>query len=303
MLISASTNATFNIFGVEGAFRMFAEAGFDAVDFGFDVDMPVWNVRKGDRSSVFFQSQQEILDHYAPYKAAADKYDIQIHQAHAPFPSYIHEDTDTTGIVLEAIKKCFPVLKMMNCRYLVVHPCFGNYNERLEYDDEWNLNIQFYSALIDDAKKYDVIVCLENMFTARKGKIYEAICSDPKEAAAYVDKLNSIAGEKRFAFCFDTGHALLLGKDPYLLLKQLGSRVEVLHIQDNDGWDDQHVSPFMGRLDWDRFIRGLRAIGYQGVLNLEVGNLCAWYPKEILGDAYCLAAACAKYLGTQVESN
>ena len=301
MMISASTASTFRILGVEGAFEMFADAGFDAVDFGFDLDMPLWNVRKGDRSSIFFQSQDEIIAHYAPYKAAADRYGIKIHQAHAPFPSYIHEDPETTAIALDAAKKCFPLLRMMDCHYLVVHPCFGNYNERLEYDDEWALNIKFYSALIEDAKKYDVIVCLENMFTARRGKIYEAICSDPNEAAAYVDELNSIAGEKRFAFCFDTGHALLLGKDQYLTLKQLGDRVEVLHVHDNDGWDDQHVSPFMGRLDWDRFVMGLKAIGYKGVMNLEIGNLCAWYPRELLGDAYRLAARCAKYLAAKVE--
>ena len=301
MLLSASTNMTFRLLGIEGAFKMFADAGFDGVDFGFDLDMPIWNVRKGDRSSIFFKSQQEIVDHYAPYKAAADKYGIKILQAHAPFPAYIDGDAETTAIAQESVHKCFPILKMMDCRYLVVHPLFGNYNERLEYDDEWDLNIKFYTSLIEDAKKYDVIICLENMFTARRGKIYEAICSDPNEAAANIDELNSLAGEKRFAFCFDTGHALLLGKDQYLTLKQLGDRVEVLHVHDNDGWDDQHVSPFMGRLDWDRFISGLKAIGYKGVMNLEVGNLCAWYPKELLGDAYRLAASCAKYLSTKVE--
>ena len=301
MLVSASTAFTFKIFGIEGAFKMFADAGFDAVDFGFDMFMPIWNVRKGDRSSVFFGTQEEIVEYFRPYKEAADKYGIKIHQAHAPFPSYIHEDEATTAIAQESVKKCFPILKMMDCRYLVVHPCFGNYAERMEYDDEWDLNIKFYSSLIEDAKKYDVIVCLENMFTARKGKVYDAICSDPNEAAAYVDELNSIAGEKRFGFCFDTGHALLLGKDQYLTLKQLGDRVDVLHMQDNDGWDDQHVAPFMGTLDWERFAKGLKAIGYKGVLNMEIGNLCAWYPKEVLGDAYRLAASCGKYLGRLVE--
>ncbi len=303
MLVSASTATTFQILGVEGAFKMFADAGFDAVDFGFDVFMPIWNVRKGDRTSPFFLPQEELNAFFRPYKEAADKYGVRIHQAHAPFPAYIHDDPETTAISQESVKKCFPLCKMMSCRYLVVHPCFGNYNERMEYDDEWDMNIRFYTSLIEEAKKYDVIICLENMFTARRGKIYEAICSDPNEAAAYIDELNSIAGEKRFGFCFDTGHALLLGRDQYLTLKQLGDRVDVLHVHDNDGWDDQHVSPFMGRLDWDRLIMGLRAIGYKGVMNLEVGNLCNWYPKELLGDAYRLAAACAKYLGARTEEN
>ena len=48
-------------------------------------------------------------------------------------------------------------------------------------------------------------------------------------------------------------------------------------------------------------LKDVAAIGYKGVMNLEVGNLCAWYPKELLGDAYRLAASCAKYLSTKVE--
>ncbi len=302
METATSTSVRFQLFGEDGAFKMLCEAGFDAVDFGFDVDAPMWKIKNGDKSSVFFLSEDELVRHYAPHKAAADKYGIRIHQAHAPFPSYIHESPETTAFALTAVRKCFPILKMMECKNLVVHPCMGNYNEKLEPEVEWKLNIDFYSALIEDAEKYGVTVCLENMFNARRGKIYEASCSDPAEAAAYIDELNRIAGAKRFAFCYDTGHALLLGKDQYLTLKRLGDRVKVLHVHDNDGWDDQHVSPFMGRLDWDRLIKGLKAIGYKGVISLEVGNLCAWYPKELLPEAFRLAAACARYIGDRVEA-
>ena len=303
MLVSTSTAQIFRLFGIDGGFKMIADAGFDAVDFGFDLDVPMWRIHRGEKDGIFFESEEKLLEHYAPYKAAADKYGVKIHQAHAPFPSYMQGDAETTAFALEAIKKCFPLLKMMDCHYLVVHPCFGNYDETLEDEDEWKLNIDFYSALIPDAKKYDVIVCLENMFTAHRRKIHEAICQDPNEAAAYVDELNDIAGEKRFGFCYDTGHALLVGKDQYRTLKQLGDRVDVLHVQDNDGKDDQHVAPFMGVLDWERFAKGLKAIGYKGTINLEVGNLCAWYPVELLADAYTLAAKCAKYIGSLVEKD
>ncbi len=300
MLVGVSTAALFNKLGVDGAFRMLRDAGCDCVDFGFDIDCPVWKYGKEEFESVFALDEAALIEHYRPHKEAADKYGVKIHQAHAPFPSHIYDRPETNAFVLEAIKKCFPLLKMMDCRYLIVHPAFNNYNERMEYDDEWDLNIRFYSELIPCAKKYGVTVCLENMFVARDRKIYAACCADPNEAAAYVDELNDRAGQKCFAFCYDTGHSLLVGQDAYLTLRTLGDRVETLHVHDNDGWDDLHVPPYTGRLDWERFLSGLQAINYSGAMTMEIGTLSWKYPVDLLEDAYRLAAAEGHYFAKRL---
>lgn len=300
MLVGVSTAALFEKLGVEGAFKMLSEAGCTCVDFGFDVDCPLWKVARGETDNVFSLDADKLVEHYRPHKEAADKYGVKIHQAHAPFPSYMSQSPEASAFALEAIKKCFPILKMMDCKYLIVHPAFNGYNDRMEYDDEWDLNIRMYSELIPFAKKYGVTVCLENMFVVRERKIYGACCSDPNEAAAYVDELNDIAGQKCFAFCYDTGHSLLIGQDAYLTLKTLGDRVETLHVHDNDGWDDQHVPPYTGRLDWDRLLEGLKAIDYNGAMTLEIGTLSYRYPVELLGDAYRLAAAEGHYFARRL---
>ena len=72
-----------------------------------------------------------------------------------------------------------------------------------------------------------------------------------------------------FGICLDTGHALLVGHEMRTLINKLGHRIECLHIHDNDGRDDLHVPPYMGILDWDRFIAGMRDIGYKGVFTFE----------------------------------
>ena len=300
MKISATTGRLFEILGADGAFKMLSEAGFDAVDFSFDVDSKLWNVARGE-SSLFCLSQEQLVEHYRPYKQAADKYGVSIYQAHAPFPSYFHGNESASAAAVEFIKKCFPILKMMDCKYLVCHPCFAGYDNRLEKESEIKLNLNFYSSLIPLAKEYGVTVCLENMFTGSRGKIYEAICQEPDEVIMYVDTLNEKAGEKRFAFCYDTGHALLLGRDQYQTIKRIGNRIELLHVHDNDGWEDRHVTPYMGILDWDRFVMGLKAIGYKGVINLENSNIPNLYPRELLSSAFRHAADCAKYLAARVE--
>ena len=209
-------------------------------------------------------------------------------------------DPAANEYILEAMDKCAAVCRMFECRYLVVHPAFNAYNERMEYDDEWNLNIERYSKMIPALKKYDVIACLENMFTARGGKVYEAICSDMNEAAAYIDELNEIAGEKRFAFCYDTGHGLLLGRDPYGSLLQIGDRVEALHIHDNNGMDDQHITAYMGKLDWNRFIRGLKAIHYQGALCFESSNTARMFDPELTPEVLRLTSATGRMFARRI---
>ena len=145
-----------------------------------------------------------------------------------------------------------------------------------------------------------MIVCLENMFVSKGHKIFSAICQDPMEAAAYVDELNDMAGETRFGFCYDTGHGLLAGHDPLIALEVMGSRVETLHVHDNDGWDDQHTQPYSGRMDWERLLEGLKMIGYKGAMTMEIGTLCSIYPAELLKDAYRLAAAEGRYFARRL---
>ena len=71
--------------------------------------------------------------------------------------------------------------------------------EKLDPEEEWDYNVKMYSALIPALKKYHVTCCLENMFSGYRGKIMQAICSDPMEACAYVDHLNEVAGKVRTA--------------------------------------------------------------------------------------------------------
>ena len=46
-----------------------------------------------------------------------------------------------------------------------------------------------------------------------------------------------------------------------------------LHIHDNDGRSDQHLTPGLGNIDWNGFAKALKDICFNGVLNLEVKTL------------------------------
>ena len=101
------------------------------------------------------------------------------------------------------------------------------------------------------------------------GRKLLGIYSDMNEAIYYIDAFNRIAEEEIFGFCLDIGHLLLLGLDTKTCMEKLGSRIKALHIHDNDGVDDLHLSPYLGVTDWERFLKGLIAIDYNGNLNFE----------------------------------
>ena len=299
--IGVQTSPVLDTLGIDEGFKLIHEAGFDCVDFNIDHCMPGSEIKKGEFSGFFDQPMEAILEATRPYKEAAARYGVTFGQAHAPFPTYVHGNDRTNAIVVDALKKCIEMCAYVGCPDIIVHPAFNGYDTRLDPDTEWEINIKLYSELIPVLKKCHVTCDLENMFTGHRGKIYEAICSDFNEAAAYIDELNDIAGEDCFGFCLDTGHALLLGHDIYTAIMQVGDRLKALHIHDNNGLSDQHLAPYMGVLDWDRFVMGIRDVGYQGNLSFETFNACQVFDRELMPEVLKLIAATGRMFARRID--
>lgn len=299
-LVGLSIGNIFTTDTPEEVFKCFGENGLNSIDFGLDNFYPAWQVARGNRDTILEKSMEEIEAFFRPHKEAAAKYGVAFHQLHAPFPSYFDDDPEMTDHIREIIIKTIRLCKYFDSPYIVVHPMMKKYDDRVDADEEWDMNIKFYSSLIQEARKANTVICLENMFAWRNGKGYEGCCADPNEAAAYVDELNTIAGEKRFAFCYDTGHGFLTGHDVYNDLVRLGDCVEVLHIHDNDGVNDKHIPAYMGSLDWKRFVMGLKAIGFRGAISFEASTVNRMFPKEVRPEAYRLIAATGRYFAEQI---
>lgn len=297
MLLSVQTAPILDTFGIDEGFRMIAQAGFTCVDFNLDHAWPGGKIRANDCSGFFSMTDDEMKAALRPYKEAAEKYGVKFWQAHAPFPTYVPEKT-TNEYILHVLKKNIMLMEYLGCPNLVVHPgvMVGQ-----DGDAEWNYNVGMYSALIPELKKYGVTCCLENMFTGYRGKCMEACCSDFDEANAYIDHLNEIAGEKLFAFCLDIGHATLLGKDIYKVIRKLGDRIAVLHVHDNDGRNDEHLFPYMGVTRWDRFCEGLKDIGFNKPLSFETFNALATFDQALWPQMMNLLRATGELFAARIE--
>ncbi|MBQ9747382.1 MAG: sugar phosphate isomerase/epimerase [Clostridia bacterium] len=297
MKISTSTFGAFNALGIKGGMHALKAAGFDAIDLGLDALFPHKDTMDDEYVAYLFD-ENRIHKTMDEIRQGISETGLIIGQVHAP-AAYVPKHPKETEIIRRAVDISIALCAELDCHHIVVHPILDGSARypSLTKADEQRENIAYFSSLIPLLKKHRVICCIENAYTIDWGtkKSYIGACADMQEAAAYIDELNALAGEKCFGFCMDIGHLLILGIDPCNAMEEIGDRLEVLHVHDNGGYLDDHTAPFLGVCNWDRFIKGLRARHYQGIINLETSSFVQLFPKELVPASLQMLAATASY--------
>lgn len=298
MKLSIQTGGTFEAIGIDAGFAAIKAAGFDAVDLGLSFPYKWEDLVSGKRTDFF--DDENLLPYVNEISTAAEKYGIEFCQVHAPFPIFTPRSPEGSKNVQEDVEKCIKITGELGCPYIVIHPGFDGSARypSMTKEQEYKMNIDYYTSIIPLLKEYKVVCCIENMWMQdwKSKKIYTACCSDINETIKYIDELNAIAGERLFGFCLDIGHLLLLGQDPCYWIEKLGDRLLTLHVHDNDGINDNHNSPYLGVCNWDRFVLGLRKTGYRGALNFETFAFNEKFPKELIPAALGMIGDIGKYL-------
>lgn len=153
------------------------------------------------------------------------------------------------------------------------------------------------------AKELGITVCIENLYSSMGGHIVEGPCCNVRKSVERIDRMNNQYGAEVLGFCFDTGHASLVGLDFEEFISTLDFRLKVLHIHDNDGAGDLHQIPFTfsktrenrASTDWDGFLRGLRTVGFDRVLSFETAPVLTAFPNEMKQDVLAFIAEIGRY--------
>ncbi len=161
---------------------------------------------------------------------------------------------------MDAIKRSIRATAIMEAPYLVVH-CAMRCGWAPDDDPVVTraLNYKVFEELLPVAEQEGVTLALENM--PCRGI---PTCT-PEELCDYIDMMDS----PRLVACLNTGHANITGIDCGDFARALGHRLKVLHIHDNDGKSDQHITPYFGTVNWESFMQGLKDVGFDGRLSLE----------------------------------
>ena len=289
-----------------GSIKFIKDCGFEALDYNINsLFNRTYNAET--LTSFFDKSVEELYEFYKDLKAAAKEYDISFSQLHSVIPAYVRGDEVKSRYLLEVTKKMIAVAGYLDSPCIVVHP-WGDCN--VSKEEEIEVNMSLYRALMPTAKQYGVKICLENLYSVQDRNFFSGICSEPEEACMYIDRLNEEAGEELFGFCLDVGHVRCAGGNLYRYIKTLGKkRLTTLHIHDNNGACDSHMIPYTQMnmsgsklsIDWEGFIRGLREIEYEGAIAFEIMNAITVIPQELKPAALRYIAEIGKYFRSRLE--
>ena len=226
-----------------------------------------------------------------------------------PYPIYVPAGKRKVNEYLwnEVAPKSMAVCAFMECPYIVIHGLklakFLGSEEQ-----EWKETERFLDSIAPMAKEMGITICIENLYDNVGGHLVEGPCCDVRKAAERIDRMNDRYRAEVLGFCFDTGHANIVGLDFENFITSLDNRLKVLHIHDNDGSKDLHQIPFTfaktrenkSSTDWDSFTRGLRNIKFQGTLSFETAPVLSAFPEEMKQDALEFIARIGRYFGEKV---
>lgn len=304
-----SKDIVFDGYPLEG-FEMMQRAGFSCCDLSLNSYLTNTQLYSLKVNSFFDQTVDGLERFFTPHKEAAAIAGIRINQMHMPYPIYIPGAPAEMNdhLTRTVAPKSLVVCAFFGCPYIVVHGFKLARNLGSE-DAEWKQTERFLESLAPLAKELKITICLENLYTNIGDHIMEGPCCDVRKAVARIDQMNERYGAEILGFCFDTGHANLIGIDPEDFITTLGDRLKVLHIHDNDGLRDLHQIPFtftrtrenVSSTDWEGFIRGLRKIHFDKVLSFETAPVLSSFPPMMKQDALRFIAQIGHYLAGEIQ--
>lgn len=291
-------------------FTMLAGAGFSCADFSLNGYLMSTDIYKSDINRFFDAPVSELERFFAPHKNGAKAAGITINQMHMPYPIYVPTGESDVNDYLwsEVAPKSMAVCAFMECPYIVIHGLklakfLGSEEE------EWKQTERFIDSIAPMAKEMGITICIENLYESIGGHLVEGPCCDVRKAVERIDRINDRYHGEVLGFCFDTGHANLVGLDFEQFITTLGSRLKVLHIHDNDGISDLHQIPFTftktrenhSSTDWDGFIRGLRNIRFNKILSFETAPVLTAFPDEMKETVLSFIAQIGQYFVYKID--
>jgi|AntRauTorcE11897_2_1112592.scaffolds.fasta_scaffold00016_82 sugar phosphate isomerase/epimerase len=165
------------------------------------------------------------------------QHNLQINTAHAPYKEPDVNNFWLPGEKGEELKreyiKYINLASKHNIKTVVYHLHFMNDYELTD------IGINRLNEMVKFAEKHNVNVAIENLYSYKE-----------------LDYIFSKIKSKNLGFCFDSGHENFLTPKADFLNKH-GNKLHALHLHDNDGYTDQHKTPFSGTINWDNIAKGL----------------------------------------------
>lgn len=271
-------------------FALLKEVGFTNADFSLNNYLLNTDLYRDTLNKFFDKSKAELEQYFEPHKRGAKENGININQMHMPYPIFIPTGKKFVNdyLVNHVMPKSMHICDFFECPYLVVHGLkLARY---LGSEDlEWQQTEEMLDFIAPMAKEMGITLCIENLYEGIGGHLIEGPCCNIHKVVERIDRFNEKYHAEVLGFCFDTGHANLVGLDFEKFITKLDYRLKVLHIHDNDGIADLHQIPYTfsksrentSSTDWNGFLNGLNNIKFNKVLSFETAPVLTAFPNEM----------------------
>ncbi len=275
-------NLTCNTRGIFGRFRPGARirdiknAGFGSIVYNAAILCGPWEFQDIKRNNfkrdedVYFTEQPEKLKEEMERIILnnAREAGLKLPVAMAPYiASDLKAGTADNEVLIRLAEETLKAAVAAGCKRIIVHPL----TMEIKAGEEWDANLDLYMKLasLADSLESDIRILLVNKSKNINGHMVRGVCAEPEEATEWVDKLNTLAGKKRFGFCFDIGTATICGQNLYTAMVPLGERLEAVIVRDTDGMHDISMLPYTAcikgqQTNWLYMIRALRKVDFDG---------------------------------------
>lgn len=290
MLLSTQTDNLFHRFGPDGGIPIFAEAGFDAIDYS------MFQMTADDCPLNTVDPEKYGLELRKKAEAAG----LRFNQAHAPFPCWRNGDEAYNAKMPARVAQSIRIAGVLGAKAIVVHP--------IAYvkpgEEQKKINFDFYRTLEPVALEYGIKIAIENMwgYDNRRNYIMPNVCSFGEDLVEYYDGLNN---PDAYTVCLDLGHCGLVGDEPDHAVRVLGNkRLGALHVHDNTYKADNHTVPYdYGmKMNWDAITKALGEIDYQGDFTFEADAFLGRFDADTIPEAVKFMAGIGRRLMAKIEA-
>lgn len=194
------------------------------------------------------------------YKKVVDfakQYDIDLWSFHLPFYPFSEIDISRLDLSNKSISILEELIKIgsdMGIDKFIIHPS-GEPIDDNEREERLKISQENLALLADKAYNYGATIAIENLPRTCLGKNSDEI-------------LKLIALNEKLKVCYDTNH--LLNENAADFIHKVGNNIITTHVSDYDFIDERHWLPGEGKLDWQKLLKALKDINYNGVWLYEI---------------------------------
>jgi sugar phosphate isomerase/epimerase len=260
-------------------YELIKQAGFDAAD----LSLYYGSIKLDENYRAAAKETRRLLDEVG----------LPCVQAHAPFYLW-HNPGFQYGMTLDISEPTFLELTrsieyaaIAGSKNIVVHGILVPDGPKTAASMDYNY--KFFKALAPYARDAGIKIAVENIPDG-----YNSVLPSPFMLSEMLRRLDD---PETFCACFDTGHSFLCFVRPQDFLRDMPRGVvQALHVHDNFGNYDWHITPGFGVGDWEAFRTAVKETVDESVpLSLETGagKLTGELQKEYLRFLARLAARLA----------